>query len=278
MFFLLFWFFLRRRIEYRPSWIKKKSTKKDDHQGVAGATPLFADNDYSSANTPHGLGLNEFEGSTPDNKSHAWAPSSMAYHQPKPMAPYTAASPELDGSPRSVNEADADNTSTISALPKGLRPQSGNTVSALGSASISGHTLASPSIRDSTVSRDTREPLTRAQSQELSFPRSLEISKPSIDGIAASALKTPANGDRTGQEVNADSSGTGNATAAMPNSVPDQQQEHKDARYLSAEMAMTGGYWEKKEKDVNEGGDVRARGIDDNQSGTVTENGQAEAK
>ena len=280
IFFLMFWFCLRRRIEYRPRWMSRWSMKKNEQHGIAGATPLFAGQDYSPAHTPHGLGLNEFEGSTPDNKQHPWAPSSMAQYQPKPMAPYVE-SPELDGSPRSVNEVDGDNTSTISALPKGLRPQSGNTVSVLGSASISAYTPATPSFRESTISRDTREPLTRVQSQDLSLPQSLEISKPSIDGIAASASKTPANEDMIRQNINVDPSTTartGNAKAFIPYSVPEQQQIQRDARYLSAEMALTGGYWEKKENDSSEGGDVRARNIESNESDTVTENGHAESR
>lgn len=263
--------------------MSKKSFKQEDQQGAAGATPLFAGHDGSPTDTPYGLGLNEFEGSTPEVKQHPWAPDSMAFYKPKPIAPYIE-SPELDGSPRSINEIDSDNSNTISALPKGLRPQSENTVSALGSASISAQTPATPSFRDSTISRDTGKPVTRAQSQELSFPRSLEISKPSIDGIAASASNSSTKEDIDRQDTSAGASATlrkSTAHIVQPDTPPMEQEEHKNARYLSAEMALNGGYWgekKKKENSGSDGGEVRAKYNEIAESGIVEEDGQAEPK
>ena len=280
IFSLMFWFFLRSGTDSRPNWLSKKSFKKEDQQGAAGATPLFAGHDHSLMDTPYGLGLNEFEGSTPEIKQHPWAPSSMVHYKTKPISPYTE-SPELDGSPRSINEVDGDNRSTISALPRGLRPQSGNTVSALGSASISAQTPATPSFRESTLSRDTGKPVTRAQSQELSLPRSLEISKPPIDGIAAIASKISTAEDVSGQDTSAgtpESLRKSNIDVIQPDISPVQQQEHKNARYLSAEMALNGGYWEKKENDSRDSGEVRAKKNGFDELGIVEEGGQAESK
>ena len=260
--------------------MSKKSFKKEDQQGAAGHTPLFAGQEHSLMDTPYGLGLNEFEGSTPEVKQHPWAPSSMAHYKPKPIAVYTE-SPELDGSPRSINEVDGDNSSTVSALPRGFRPQSENTVSALGSASTSAQTPATPSFRESTISRDTGKPVIRAKSQELSLPRSLEISKHPVDSVAASASKILTKDVRSGQDNHADAPDTlrkGNANVLQPDTPPIQQREHKNDRYLSAEMALNGGYWEKKESVSSDSGEVRAKKNGVDESGTVPGNGQAEPR
>ena len=280
VFFLLFWFFFRQKTESRSSWISEKWFKKDLQNAAAGATPLFSWNDQSPANTPRGLGLNDFEGSVPETKQHPWAPSSLAK--------YTG-SPELEGS-QGMN-AELDDVS----VANGPRPNGGSTV---GTASISHYGAGSPSFRGScNISREATSPPTRIQSQELlSLSSPQELSGISaVEGTSTKALETKKNDTDQSQlkdqnqqngdfTINTENSKTGDviahsATLSKTSEHPFESEKGiekaRDNRYISAEMAITGGYWENADKEIN-GGEVRNQHVEGSKSGAAMDAGQSE--